>query len=81
VHLEAAASFRPEAEEWATPWHVRASPDKRTLSGLIGCARRCQKRKWPSLFDHLVGAAEQGLRNGKAERRRYLHVDDQFDLH
>jgi hypothetical protein len=32
------------------------------------------------LFDHLVGAPEQGGRHGDAERLRRLQVDNQLDL-
>ena len=32
------------------------------------------------LFDHLVGAAEQREREGKAERLGGLEVEDQFDF-
>ena len=32
------------------------------------------------LFDHLVGASEQGERHGDAERLRRLQVDNQLDL-
>ena len=33
-----------------------------------------------SLFDHLVGAADQRQRNGEAERLGSLQVDDQLDF-
>jgi hypothetical protein len=32
------------------------------------------------LFDDLVGAGEQRLRHGEAERLRGLHIDDQLEL-
>jgi hypothetical protein len=40
--------------------------------------RAAQQRA--SLFDHLVGASEQGERHGDAERLRPLQVDNQLDL-
>ena len=40
----------------------------------------CQQRKWPSLFDHLVGLGEHGRRHGKAEGLSGLEIDDQFEL-
>src|SRR5204863_6091452 len=32
------------------------------------------------LFDHLVGAGEQRLRHGEAERLGGLHIDDELEL-
>src|SRR5215467_11476287 len=40
----------------------------------------CQKRTLAELFDHLVGAREQGRGHLKAEGLRSLEVDDQFVL-
>ena len=34
----------------------------------------------PALFDHLVGAREDRLRHGEAERLRGLEVDDQLEF-
>jgi hypothetical protein len=40
----------------------------------------CQQRKWPTLFDHLVGSGEHGRRHGKAEGPSGLEIDDQLEL-
>jgi hypothetical protein len=34
-------------------------PDERTSSEPVGMSERCHERKWPTSFDHLVGAGEQ----------------------
>jgi hypothetical protein len=41
---------------------------------------RCQNRKSPTLFDHLVGAAEQRRGDIDAECLGSLQVDRQFEL-
>src|SRR5258705_13330210 len=44
------------------------------LCATCGLTRRSKQR----LFDHLVGADEERLRHGKAERLRRLQVDHEF---
>ena len=39
------------------------------------------RSKAPSLFDHLVGAAEQRKRESNAQRLGSIEVDDQLDFH
>src|ERR1700674_4490410 len=55
-------------------------PGERTSSGCRGMSEKCQQRKWPTLFDHLVGSGEHGRRHGKAEGLSGLEIDDQFEL-
>jgi len=40
--------------------------------------RTIRRAKHVASLDHLVGASEQGLRHGQAERRRCFQVDDQL---
>src|SRR5262249_60828488 len=40
----------------------------------------CQKQTFHHSFDHLIGAGEQRLRHGKAERRRCPHVQHELEL-
>src|SRR5712692_4765911 len=73
----------PDGSKW--PVHVRSprwgnetlrwnfpSAQRREASGL--------RRSHPRLFDHLVGAIEDGQRDGEVERLRRLHVDDEVVL-
>ena len=38
----------------------------------------CQKRKWATLFDHLVGQQLKRVRHGEAERGGGLEINDEF---
>src|SRR5271169_242656 len=39
----------------------------------------CQKRKWLTLFDHLIGNRKHARRNQEAERLSGLEIDDQLE--
>src|SRR6266436_7048512 len=43
-------------------------------------SRSARKRHPRSLFDHLVGAGEEGFRNRETDRFRGFEVDDQLEL-
>ena len=43
-------------------------------------SERCQTRKSPSLFVHLVGAGEKGLLGSSAHRLCGFEIDDEFEL-
>jgi hypothetical protein len=60
-----AAPALPSGYAAATPGTRRASLDN---------------RKWPALFDDLVGDREQSVRHVEAERFRGLEVDDKLVL-
>jgi hypothetical protein len=45
----------------------------------VSSCSTCRVRK-AELFDHLVGGSEQGRRNGEAEHRGGLDVEDQLEL-
>ena len=66
-----------KCEELALAYVGRSAPDNRiaTLLGAVGTEEKCQNRLSivanTSLFDHLVGAAEQRRRHGKTERFRH----------
>ena len=61
----------------ATELMQRREPTRCANCGLVHCNER---RKKIGLFDHLVGAADQRQRNGKAEGLGSLQVDDQLDF-
>src|SRR5258708_3151300 len=70
VHLPCTAAYPPIA---AVPAGCRLrQPWART--GLMQCSNEYR------LFDHLVGAHQQGGRNGDSEGLRDLEVDGQLDL-
>jgi hypothetical protein len=43
-------------------------------------SEKCHQRKWPTSFDHLVGAGQQGGRYGEAHCLCGLEVDDHLEL-
>jgi len=54
-------------------------PYKQTLPRSAGMSLRCQFRKGPHSFDHLVGGDQQGWRNGQPEGLGGLEVDHLFE--
>jgi hypothetical protein len=67
THVEQMFSAQSDSFERDRRFRVGPQPDS------------CSAAK-VELFDHLVGASEQGERHGDAERLRRLQVDNQLDL-
>ena len=64
---------------------VEPAIQQRTFAGLSGIVRFVPiatnaPQQIASLFDHLVGAADQRVRDGDAERLGGLQVDDHLDF-
>ena len=53
---------------------------KRTFSAAVGMSQKCQHRKSPFSFDHLIGATEQHRWHFEAERFSSLEVDYEIEL-
>src|ERR1700730_17302264 len=57
--------------------HSRSTPINRYLPSRLTCLKRASGS--PILFDHLVGADEQRVRHGNAERGGGLQIDGELD--
>jgi hypothetical protein len=55
-------------------------PEQRTSPNRLGMSQRCQHRKSPFSFDHLIGATEQHRWHFEAERFSSLEVDYEIEL-
>jgi hypothetical protein len=76
--MQLLCTLRDHRRQWPrnTRYQADATPYLgRTFTGWIAPAYG-----WAHLFDHLVGARQQGLGNGEAKRLRSLEVDNQFVL-
>ena len=56
-------------------------PRKRTCAAHKPMSAKCQKRTWTELFDHLVGAEQDGLGYFEAERLGDFAIEDKLKLH
>src|SRR5260221_7310028 len=54
-------------------------PRKRTFIRDLAMSHSCQTRTLARLFDHLVGARDQGRWDGNADGPRSLYIDDQLE--
>src|SRR4029450_11236477 len=63
------SALAPRADIAQRSRHVRFVPSRDSCIATITC-----------LFDHLVGAAKERLRNSEAERLRGLQVNEQLDF-
>ena len=72
--------FGSETDICAAKGHVRFTPESDIQRVTIGCPLRGQKRTLTDLFDHLVGASDEWLRNCEVECLGKLEVDGQLDL-
>src|ERR1700692_180390 len=59
---------------------TRWAPIRPTSCGHRRWSGSCQQRKWPTLFDHLIGACKQRRRDGEAECLGRLQIDGQIEL-
>ena len=77
--------FGSKADICSAKWHVRFTPESGHLRGRIGMSaivpkRHSHRSKQRSLFDHLVGAGEQGRRNVEAVCPGRLQVDHKLEF-
>jgi hypothetical protein len=53
-------------------------PQEQTSSGHRGMSEKCQTRKSPGSFNHLVGEQLKGVGHREAESRGGLEINDEF---
>jgi hypothetical protein len=57
---------------------VRFTPESRLNSDIAACPEGAMCGHRRTSVDHLVGVDQQRIRNGEAERIRWLAIDDEF---
>ena len=71
---------------WVKSRHVQRErtcplyPRKQTCAVQLGMSAKCQQRTLRALFDHLVGAPDQGVRDRNAERLGSPEIYNEIDL-
>src|SRR5262249_6783702 len=70
------ATAKADTRKWSCPLY----PRKQTCAVQEAMSALGHKRTYGHSFDHLVGASEQRLRHGEAERFGGLEIDRKLEL-
>src|SRR5262249_35802880 len=74
-------SVRPPIHSAAARWIDETSPRTPIIAGRLSCGRSAASRRADfGSVDDLIGAKENGRRDGEPERPRGFQVDDQFQF-